>query len=445
MKALKIVCVVIVVLIVIAAGALWYATRHVNTPAFKEKLLAAARDATGADVRIGQMDVSLFSGISLKNMSVANPTGFPGNLLSADAFVLRYRLLPLLRKRVEIETLSIQKPVVTLARNAAGEWNYEKFPGSAPSPAQQPAAPSTTGAALDVALSRLALDGGAFLALDESGKPLVKIDGISLSSSVNLSGNKLAGAGKAGIEKLSVAELLFAEKLVAPVSFAGGDAKLAPLSGKLAGGEVTGEIGVTVLGGAKYAVNLQISNADMERLLQEAGVKKRVLEGGKLKANAKLTGTGGLPTIAGNGRAEIAGGQLVGLPALSLVASLLQIKALERVRFDEAVMEFAIAENMMQTPVIRVRAPDLQLDGRGSVSLADYSLNHTLTLALSQSALAGAPKEVRGIFKERADGFFTLDFKVWGPYDSPKTDLKDRLVKGATQQLLEKGLQKLFK
>jgi hypothetical protein len=38
-----------------------------------------------------------------------------------------------------------------------------------------------------------------------------------------------------------------------------------------------------------------------------------------------------------------------------------------------------------------------------------------------------------------------LDFRVWGPYDSPKTDLQQRIVKGAAEQLLQKGLEKLFK
>jgi hypothetical protein len=68
-----------------------------------------------------------------------------------------------------------------------------------------------------------------------------------------------------------------------------------------------------------------------------------------------------------------------------------------------------------------------------------------MTLALAKGLLANVPKEVRAIFTERSDGYLTLDFRVWGPYDSPKTDLQQRIVMGAAEQLLEKGLQKLLR
>ena len=87
----------------------------------------------------------------------------------------------------------------------------------------------------------------------------------------------------------------------------------------------------------------------------------------------------------------------------------------------------------------------MQITGSGSVSLDDYSLNHNLTLAVAQDLLKRAPKEVRNVFTPRADGFLTLDFRVWGPYDSPKTDLQNRIVQGAAEQLLERGLKKLLK
>ena len=58
---------------------------------------------------------------------------------------------------------------------------------------------------------------------------------------------------------------------------------------------------------------------------------------------------------------------------------------------------------------------------------------------------AKTPKEIQGAFKDRGDGYLTVDFKVTGPYDSPKTDLSQRLLKGAGEQLLQKGLQKLLK
>src|SRR5262245_59955180 len=119
MKALKIVLAIVVVVVLILVGGVFYLTRFVQTPEFKEKLLSAARDATGKEVRVDEMHVSLFSGIDLKGVTV-------GDLVTAKSFALHYRLMPLLQKRVEAETLELDSPVITLVKNDKGEWNYEK-------------------------------------------------------------------------------------------------------------------------------------------------------------------------------------------------------------------------------------------------------------------------------------------------------------------------------
>ena len=84
----------------------------------------------------------------------------------------------------------------------------------------------------------------------------------------------------------------------------------------------------------------------------------------------------------------------------------------------------------------------MQITGKGTVSLADYTLNHDMTLAFAKEILDQVPKEIRGVFTRRPDGFLGLDFHVSGPFNSPKTDLAERLVKGAAEQFLEKEFQK---
>jgi hypothetical protein len=194
-------------------------------------------------------------------------------------------------------------------------------------------------------------------------------------------------------------------------------------------------------GSSKYSVDLQIKNADVVKLIQEAGVAKQVFSSGKLQLSTALTGTAGLETMAGNGKVEITGGQLVDIPLLKLIATLLQISALQNLKFDECRLEYTIANNVMETPVVSLKSPQVQITGKGTVALADYSLNHTLTLGLAKEALASTPKEIRNIFTAREDGSFALEFKVWGPYDAPKTDLDKRLLQGAAGQLLQKFLK----
>ncbi len=143
MKAIKVIVIIVAVvmalaIIVVGAG-IYLTNRYLQTPAFKEQALRAAHDELGADVRIDDLKVSLFSGVELRGVTIGNPSGFPGNLVTANAFVLRYRLLPLLSRRVEIEELSLDKPVITLSQNTNGVWNYEKV-----GPTETPAKPAAT-------------------------------------------------------------------------------------------------------------------------------------------------------------------------------------------------------------------------------------------------------------------------------------------------------------
>ena len=387
--------------------------------------------------------------MTLRGVTISNPTNFAGNLLTADSFVLRYRLLPLLQRRVEIEQLSLDKPVITLARND-GEWNYEALGAkkngetkqSNATPHAKNAAPESKSemtAPVDLVLSKLAITHGAVSILGDKGKTLLALAGINLSSSANLAGGKLTGAGKTGVDKVSVADKLFVQQLAAPVAISSEQVKLAPLSGKIADGTITGDATLELSPAFGYAANVQVKDADMAKLLSDAGTKQ-VLNG-KLELTTSLKGTGGLATMAGNGRAEIKNGRLMTIPVMNLLATLLQVPELRELQFSECVLEYSITNNTLQTPVIRVTSPQIQISGKGVVSLEDYSLNHDLTITFAKGTLDRTPKEVQNLFTERQDGSLALDFRVWGPYDSPKTDLQDRILKGVGKQLLNKGLQ----
>jgi len=125
----------------------------------------------------------------------------------------------------------------------------------------------------------------------------------------------------------------------------------------------------------QYIINLQIKDADVAKFLQDAGTKA----GNERQAcgNHRADRRGGLPTIVGNGRMEIDGGQLTQIPILNLLATLLQMDALRNLKFSECVMEYSISNNVMQTPVIRIISPELQITGKGSVSLATI---HSITI-----------------------------------------------------------------
>ncbi|MCX7885642.1 MAG: AsmA family protein [Verrucomicrobiae bacterium] len=462
-KLLRILLVVVVLVCVFLVGAVLFINHRLQSPETQRLVISAAQDAIGAKVQINELSISLFRGIRLRGVTVANPQGFDGALLTADEFVLRYNLLPLLRRRLEIETMALRKPVVRLVRNEKGQWNYEQLgakaaPEAVPGESVQPepaasgpsspvkessAAPSVSAPGLDITLSRLAVEQGEIVMIGEKGKELVRIQNLTVQSRLQTTGAKLEGEGRAKVEILSVANAVFARNLAAPIKILTERITLTPVSGTLAGGAIGGEITLRLSGGFQYGVNVKLKDADMAKLLQEARAKPTF--SGKLQAESVLTGTGGLPTINGSGRLEIHDGMLAGVPVLETLAALLRINELRNLRFTECRMEFSMADNKMPTPVIRLVSPQVQITGKGVVSLADYSLNHDVTLAVAPDLLAKVPGEIRGIFQKQPDGFLAISFKVTGPYDAPKNDIAETLLKGAAQNLLQKGLQKLFR
>jgi len=454
MKLLKVLFVLVIIVVVLLVGAVFFINHKLQSPETKELALKAAQDALGTKVQINDLTISLFSGITLRGVTIANPQGFNGSLLTAEEFVLRYNLWPLLQKRVEIETLALRKPVITLARNDKGEWNYDKIgaktaaPADAPAPAAAPAsaapsAPSTTKAGVDITLSKLALENAEIVMLDEKQKELVRIRNLTVTSNLQTSGSKMEGNGNAKMETLSAADSLFVRAIAAPIKMSAERVALAPLSGTLADGAVSGDVGLKLTGGFQYGVNIKVKDGDMGKLLQEAKTKPTLT--GKLQAETSLTGSGGLPTMTGSGKLEIVNGTLVGVPLLETLAVLLHINELRNLKFTECRLEFTMADNKMPTPVIRVKSPQVQITGKGVVSLADYSLNHDVTLAVASDLLAKVPSEIRDIFKKQPDGFLAITFQVTGPYDAPKNNITETLLKGAAQNLIQKGIQKLFR
>jgi hypothetical protein len=131
------------------------------------------------------------------------------------------------------------------------------------------------------------------------------------------------------------------------------------------------------------------------------------------------------------------------LPAQELVAALLQVTSLHEIDFEECVVEFTLADNILETPVIRLLSPSVQVTGKGSLSLEQNTLDHDMMLALSPELLSQLPAPLLRAFNQREDGFYTLEFRLWGPIHSPQTDLQQKITRGAAEGLLEKGLEGL--
>ena len=446
MKKLLLAGVAVVVLLFVAGfGYAAYLLHSLNTPEFKKTLLERAKATVGTDVQVKEMDISILSGVTLKGVTIANPAPFPGNLLTADAFVLRYRLRPLLSGRLEVERLALERPVVALAMDSRGAFNYEKLAGGAKaapskgSPASGPAAASP----IELILKKLAVDNAEILMQDATKAPLMKVQDFDLDSAFKVVGAAAQGSGTARIATLSLADLMFVRGISAPIEMSKESVKLAPIRATLAGGTLGGDVKVNLKDGFRYVASLDVKGAQVQKLLEEAKSARAV--SGTLLAQASVEGSGGLPTMKGKGRAEIADCKVSNMPVFGVVAAALRVPALSSPSFDQCLVEFTLGASRLQMTMISLKGKQMQLTGRGTTDLDTYSLDYDLNLALGTETLDKVPvRELKAAFKDRGDGFSAMDFKVTGTSTAPQTDLASRVGKAAATEAATAGLKKLF-
>jgi hypothetical protein len=429
------------------AGLAWL-VHSLDTPEFQKAVLERVRQAAGADVRVERMDVSLLSGLKLEGISVRNPSPFSGDLLTAQAFVLRYRLWPLVSGRFEVDELRLSHPVLAVAMDAQGRFNYERLGGSRAGVGAAPAGAdrgTLVGAALPLrlVLSRLVVDQAAVVMTDATRARLLSVEAAALDSAFQLEQGVLTGTGRARVRTLSLGDLLFVRDLHAPLRLTKTALTLTPLRGRLAGGEVAGEVTVQYGGGFRYSSRLELKGARVKTLLSEAG--SAASADGALSASARFQGTGPVTTIKGSGQATIADCRVNGSRSLALLANVLGLPELAKPDFEECRVEFEQRGYRVAMPVLSLKGAAVALGGKGTLRLDTSALDYDLTLALAPAVFARlSRKELRPAFHTRPDGWASIDFRLTGTTLEPKTDLLARVGRGAAEEAVKQGLGRLL-
>jgi hypothetical protein len=386
--------VVILLGVVALALGLLRAARSLDDPAVQQALLARLREASGVDVRASRMDVALASGIRLSGVTVANPAPLSGNLLAAETVVLRYRLLPLLRGRLEIDAFSVEKPEISMVLDANGSSNVGKVLArprggtTGPAPAPLP---------LRLVVAKAEVSAGTLSVRDARSRVLFTARGVDFTSAFESDGTSVTGRGRA-----SVAHAATPTRVVEGME---------------------SDLFVT------------------RELLHLSGMRARI-GSGRLAGEVKIR----LPDANVAGRGELSGYRAETSPLFSAVAAALQLPELARPEVEKGEVQFTLAGVRLSTSPVRLKGSGFELSGRGVTLLDSRAIDYDLTLALPRATLARIPvSEMQAAFRDRGDGFATLDFKATGTTDAPRTDIVTRLARGTATEAAKKGLGRLLR
>ena len=426
------------------AGLGVYLASKLQTPELERAILDQAKATLGTELEVRDMDISLLSGVSLEGIAVKNPAPFRGTLLTADAFVLRYRLLPLLAGRVQVDRLALVKPVLSLAMDARGGFNYEKLGGAAAKGAPGQAAPAATATPLRIVMKSLAVDNGSVVMDDQAKARLMAVEDIDFRSAFEVAGGVAEGKGQVTIGKANFADVLFVRGVKAPLSMSKERVTLSPIRGDVAGGVISGDLKVDLKGGFRYTTDIVLKGARVKTLLEEAG--SAAVVSGTLAGKAHFEGKGGLATMRGQGSADVSSCRAENSRVLALLAGVLQVPELANPDFETCRVEFSQTGSRFATPVVMLTGDAVRLSGRGSVNLDTSGLDYEMTLGLAPKLFAKVTRpELRAGFKQGEGGFSSIDFRLYGTTLEPKTDLLARVGKAAATGVAKDQVNKLLK
>jgi AsmA protein len=132
---------IVVALVVVAVGIFAFTF---NPNDYKSTVQAQLEKQLNRKVGLGNMSLGLFPvRFEISNLSIADDPTFGGRapFVQTQELDVSVKLMPLLSKRVEIDSLELKKPKVELIKNAQGVWNFStigpKTPANAPSGGNQ--------------------------------------------------------------------------------------------------------------------------------------------------------------------------------------------------------------------------------------------------------------------------------------------------------------------
>src|SRR5262249_9549218 len=138
----------------VAGVAIFAATFDVNR--YHDRIQSALEQQLNRKVTLGQMHLGLFPPkFRLESLAIAEDPNIPSKapFVQAQELEVSVRLIPLLSKSLEIDSVSLQQPKVELIKSRQGVWNFASLSKSSQ-------AGSSSGSSGQISLNELLIKDG---------------------------------------------------------------------------------------------------------------------------------------------------------------------------------------------------------------------------------------------------------------------------------------------
>ena len=243
--------------------------------------------------------------------------------------------------------------------------------GAKPDASIAPPPPVDVDFAVKVATSAASLDVGV---------PLTDVQGLIDIAGAVREGRLLALAGTLGAPSLSIASRPATDFSADIIKSPGGDdIEIGPMRGRLAGGELAGDVTrhVPRTGTSRYELNLILREADVRTIAADATDRD---VNGRLTASLALEGEWSGPNSRrGRGSVGVTGQEMYKIP---LVLGLLQITNLAlpiNSPFNEASVDYSVDGQRVTAEAITLRSKDMLMQGSGYLDFGTKRVRMSFT------------------------------------------------------------------
>ncbi len=452
-KPIKIIGIILGVIIVLVV---LLCTIPITSPKLKAMALAKAKSALGREVTIERVRIILLRGIRLDGVVVANSEGFTKEpFFSGKRIVVKYELLPLLRRELVIKKAVLLEPKILLERNRAGVWNFAGIGKKAEAePETKPIAEKGEEKAkkgLALTISQVAIKKGEVSLEDRSKAALKSLKtGIDLNSSIEMK-RGLALKGRIILNDFSAQmnsptkNPLKISKFEIPYKFRDNLLTIEGLKVLTCQGELKAEAKID-LKKAEYELKAKIEKMEINDLLSSLTTIKDMVYGTlatALEVEAKGKGEKLMENAKGKGFVNLTKGRMSGLPLqkrfLRFFSTVLPIPSLVEIPYNSLGGHFNLAKGEVETEDFNLDSDLIKVLARGSYFL-DGRLNFDVDTKVTSQLikLSDVPAQLRD-----KEGNASLPFELKGTIQDPEFQPKwEKMIKKAIEKTAGEELEK---
>src|SRR5262249_26914836 len=143
----------------------------ININSFRPQIESALTDALGRPVKLGKLSLSVLSGsVGVEDVKIADDPAFSQSpFVTAKSLKVGVEVMPLIfSKQLNITSIVLDEPQITLLKAANGKWNFSSLGGQS---AKKPAQTGKSGGSPNLSIAKLEIRNGKVSVGKPNAKP----------------------------------------------------------------------------------------------------------------------------------------------------------------------------------------------------------------------------------------------------------------------------------